>query len=143
MRSFFMKSFNIPLLVLGGGGYIKSNVARCWANETATLLGRTLDENIPEHEFYYEYYSDASYQLKVQQKNPIENLNSCSYLQDIKTCILNNLSQLEVAPSVQMHELPPEAFIPELDDSALNEDELSRNIIKNMAVNEMESRDRE
>ena len=81
--------------------------------------------------------------LKVQQKNPIENLNSCSYLQDIKTCILNNLSQLEVAPSVQMHELPPEAFIPELDDSALNEDELSRNIIKNMAVNEMESRDRE
>jgi hypothetical protein len=42
-----------------------------------------------------------------------------------------------------MHELPPEAFIPELDDSALNEDELSRNIIKNMAVNEMESRDRE
>jgi histone deacetylase 1/2 len=118
-------------------------VARCWANETATLLGRTLDENIPEHEFYYEYYSDASYQLKVQQKNPIENLNSCSYLQDIKTCILNNLSQLEVAPSVQMHELPPEAFIPELDDSALNEDELSRNIIKNMAVNEMESRDRE
>lgn len=139
----FMKSFNIPLLVLGGGGYIKSNVARCWANETATLLGRTLDENIPEHEFYYEYYSDASYQLKVQQKNPIENLNSCSYLQDIKTCILNNLSQLEVAPSVQMHELPPEAFIPELDDSALNEDELSRNIIKNMAVNEMESRGRE
>ena len=138
-----MKSFNIPLLVLGGGGYIKSNVARCWANENATLLGRNLDENIPEHEFYYEYYSDASYQLKVQQKNPIENLNSCSYLQDIKTCILNNLSQLEVAPSVQMHELPPEAFIPELDDSALNEDELSRNIIKNMAVNEMESRDRE
>ncbi|CAL6307436.1 unnamed protein product [Bathycoccus prasinos] len=49
------------------------------------------------------------------------------------------LHQLEVAPSVQMHELPPEAFIPELDDSALNEDELSRNIIKNMAVNEMES----
>jgi len=135
----FMKSFNIPLLVLGGGGYIKSNVARCWANETATLLGKTLDENIPEHEFYYEYYSDASYQLKVQQKNPIENLNSYAYLQGIKTCILDNLSQLEVAPSVQMHEVPPEAFIPELDESALTEDESSNSVIKSMAVNALGS----
>ena len=35
----FMKSFGLPLLVLGGGGYKIKNVARCWAYETGVLLG--------------------------------------------------------------------------------------------------------
>ncbi len=26
----FVKSFNVPTLVLGGGGYTVRNVARCW-----------------------------------------------------------------------------------------------------------------
>lgn len=34
----FVKSFNIPLLVLGGGGYTLRNVPRCWAYETGVLL---------------------------------------------------------------------------------------------------------
>jgi histone deacetylase 1/2 len=33
----FMKRFNVPLLVTGGGGYTKSNVARCWTYETVGL----------------------------------------------------------------------------------------------------------
>ena len=35
----FMAAFGVPMLVLGGGGYKIKNVARCWALETATLLG--------------------------------------------------------------------------------------------------------
>jgi acetoin utilization deacetylase AcuC-like enzyme len=35
----FVKSFGLPMLVLGGGGYKISNVARCWAFETGTVLG--------------------------------------------------------------------------------------------------------
>jgi hypothetical protein len=38
----FMRSFGVPLLVLGGGGYRIKNVARCWAYETAVLLGGCL-----------------------------------------------------------------------------------------------------
>lgn len=33
-----MKKFNIPLLMLGGGGYTIRNVARCWAYETSIAL---------------------------------------------------------------------------------------------------------
>ena len=29
----FMRSFNVPLLLLGGGGYTIRNVARCWCYE--------------------------------------------------------------------------------------------------------------
>jgi hypothetical protein len=32
---------------------------------TAALLDRTLKEDIPPHDFYYEYYSDADYKLKA------------------------------------------------------------------------------
>lgn len=38
----FVKSFGLPMLVLGGGGYKISNVARCWAYETGTVLGALL-----------------------------------------------------------------------------------------------------
>jgi acetoin utilization deacetylase AcuC-like enzyme len=34
-----MMKFGVPMLVVGGGGYKIKNVARCWAYETAVLLG--------------------------------------------------------------------------------------------------------
>lgn len=40
----YMKSFNLPLLMLGGGGYTIRNVARCWTYETAVAL----DSDIPD-----------------------------------------------------------------------------------------------
>lgn len=51
----FMKNFNIPLLVLGGGGYTIRNVSRCWAYETAVLLGKDLANDLPYNE-YYEFF---------------------------------------------------------------------------------------
>ena len=38
----YVKSFGLPTLVLGGGGYTIRNVARCWTYETATLLGEDI-----------------------------------------------------------------------------------------------------
>lgn len=40
----YIKSFNLPLLMLGGGGYTIRNVARCWTYETAVAL----DTDIPD-----------------------------------------------------------------------------------------------
>lgn len=31
----FLRSFNVPLMVLGGGGYTMRNVARCWCYEVS------------------------------------------------------------------------------------------------------------
>ncbi|GLI70566.1 hypothetical protein VaNZ11_015489 [Volvox africanus] len=39
--------WRVPLLVTGGGGYTPPLVARCWALETAVLLGRQLGEVMP------------------------------------------------------------------------------------------------
>ena len=35
----FVKSFNKPLLMLGGGGYTMRNVSRAWAYETGVATG--------------------------------------------------------------------------------------------------------
>eukprot|EP01047_Picozoa_sp_COSAG01_P127054 COSAG01_NODE_56279_length_319_cov_1.163636_1_plen_93_part_10 len=51
----FMKSFNRPLLLLGGGGYTMRNVARCWTAETAVALDTELDQQLPFTD-YYEYF---------------------------------------------------------------------------------------
>lgn len=40
----FMKRFNVPLLLLGGGGYTIRNVSRVWALETAVVLGETIPD---------------------------------------------------------------------------------------------------
>lgn len=43
-----VKTFNLPLLMLGGGGYTIRNVARCWTYETAVAL----DCEIPNGKFW-------------------------------------------------------------------------------------------
>jgi histone deacetylase 1/2 len=48
----FVKSFNKPTLVLGGGGYTMRNVARTWAFETGVLVGKEMDPVLPYNEYY-------------------------------------------------------------------------------------------
>lgn len=50
-----MKSFNLPLLMLGGGGYTIRNVARCWTYETAVAL----DSTIPNGKFYFLFSTET------------------------------------------------------------------------------------
>ncbi len=47
----FVKSFNLPLLILGGGGYTIKNVARCWAYETGVALDVQLDDELPYNDY--------------------------------------------------------------------------------------------
>jgi histone deacetylase 1/2 len=41
----FMKKFNLPLLLLGGGGYTVKSVARTWAYETGLAAGVELQSS--------------------------------------------------------------------------------------------------
>ncbi len=43
-----MKGFNLPLLLVGGGGYTIRNVARAWTHETAIAL----NQEIPNGNFF-------------------------------------------------------------------------------------------
>eukprot|EP00013_Stygamoeba_regulata_P025908 CAMPEP_0177647252 /NCGR_PEP_ID=MMETSP0447-20121125/10202_1 /TAXON_ID=0 /ORGANISM="Stygamoeba regulata, Strain BSH-02190019" /LENGTH=534 /DNA_ID=CAMNT_0019149827 /DNA_START=25 /DNA_END=1626 /DNA_ORIENTATION=- len=101
----FVKRFNLPLMVLGGGGYTVRNVARCWAYETAILLEKDIPDSIPFND-YFEYYS-PEYSLSINPTNQ-DNLNTKDYLERYRDKILDNLSHcLDHAPSVQMRMPPP------------------------------------
>jgi acetoin utilization deacetylase AcuC-like enzyme len=44
----YVRSFGVPVLVIGGGGYTLRNVPRCWAAETAALAGVPLPDLVPD-----------------------------------------------------------------------------------------------
>ena len=93
----FIKAFNLPLLVLGGGGYNICNVSKCWAYETSILAtgtsndllrlvrfrraGRGLSEEIPGTEFL-EMYA-PSYRLEANVNARVTNQNSKIHVQRV------------------------------------------------------------
>lgn len=109
----FMRSFNVPLLLVGGGGYTVCNVARCWCYETAVAVGVELDDKMPYNE-YYEYFG-PDFTLHVTPSN-MENQNSKNYLNMIRERLLDNLSKLQHVPSVPFQERPPDTELPEQDE---------------------------
>ncbi|GFZ10581.1 histone deacetylase 1 [Actinidia rufa] len=115
----YMRSFNVPLLLVGGGGYTIRNVARCWCYETGVALGVELEDKMPQHE-YYEYFG-PDYTLHVAPSN-MENKNSRQQLDEIRAKLLDYLSKLQHAPSVQFQERPPDTELPEVDEDQEDED---------------------
>ncbi|MCJ1321268.1 histone deacetylase [Xylographa vitiligo] len=118
----FVKSFDLPVLVLGGGGYTMRNVARTWAYETGLLVGKTIGPDLPYND-YYEYYA-PDYELDVRPSN-MDNANSPEYLEKIKNQVIENLKRTTFAPSVQMTDVPrdPEGMDDEADAIMDDEDE--------------------
>ncbi|KAJ2995853.1 Histone deacetylase 3 [Globomyces sp. JEL0801] len=103
----FMKSFQIPLLVLGGGGYTIRNVARCWTYETSVLTEAELSNDLPFNEYLSHYGPDYKLHPREMEEAPGENANSRSYLNGIIKKVHEYLSFLDGAPSIQSQEIPP------------------------------------
>ena len=87
----FVKSFGLPTIVIGGGGYTIRNVARCWAYETSVLLDTPVPDELPINR-YFEYYG-PDYRLHIQPSN-MENFNSHQYLTKTRDRLLRVLKGL-------------------------------------------------
>uniref|UniRef100_A0AAR2L007 Histone deacetylase 3 n=1 Tax=Pygocentrus nattereri TaxID=42514 RepID=A0AAR2L007_PYGNA len=112
----FVKSFKIPLLVLGGGGYTVRNVARCWTYETSLLVEESISDELPYSE-YFEYFA-PDFTLHPDVSTRIENQNSRQYLEQIRQTVFENLKMLNHAPSVQIHDVPSDLLSYERTDDA-------------------------
>lgn len=101
----FIRSFNIPTIILGGGGYTTKNVARAWTYETACALG--IEHDIPRmlpYTDHLEWYGPR-YRLDVESSN-MQNDNDAAYLEGIKRKVLEGLRDLPFAPGVGIQEVP-------------------------------------
>ncbi|KAI5953188.1 HOS2 [Candida jiufengensis] len=103
----FIKSFGIPMLVLGGGGYTPRNVSRLWCYETSILNDVSLDHKIPNYLPTYDWFG-PDFSLHPQLEGRIDNKNSRKYLESVKQEIMEQIRYLNSAPSVQMYEIPPD-----------------------------------
>jgi histone deacetylase 1/2 len=48
----YVKSFGVPVIILGGGGYTMRNVARTWAYETGELVSEQMSKQLPFNDYY-------------------------------------------------------------------------------------------
>lgn len=103
----FIKKYNLPLLLVGGGGYTIRNVARCWTHETAVALNTEIPNELPYND-YFEYFG-PDFKLHISPSN-MANQNSTEYLDKIKTRLFENLRMLPHAPGVQMAPIPEDAI---------------------------------
>lgn len=103
-----VKSFGLPLMLLGGGGYKIVNVARCWAYETGVALGVAMNDQLPPNE-YLEFYG-PQYSLLVEPKEDMEDKNSSADLERLKTRLLELISNIPPVPSVAFHERAPDGM---------------------------------
>lgn len=68
----YFRKRNIPLILLGGGGYTVKNVARAWTYETACAIGmeHEMDLNMPWNQ-YFEWFG-PTYRLDVLESNMVD-----------------------------------------------------------------------
>jgi histone deacetylase 1/2 len=116
----FVKSYNLPTLVLGGGGYTIKNVARCWAYETSLLLDEEIKDALPYND-YLEYYG-PDYRLHIEANN-MKNLNERADLEKTLAQLLENLRHIDGAPSVAQFKRPPDHVMNEVHEDDLDPDQ--------------------
>ncbi|KAF1936948.1 histone deacetylase 2 [Clathrospora elynae] len=118
----YVKSFGVPVIVLGGGGYTMRNVARTWAYETGELVSEKMSKQLPFND-YYEYFA-PDYELDVRPSN-MENANSHDYLHKIKSAVIDNIRRTG-RPSVEAFTTIPDNPVElarRLDSDAEDEDD--------------------
>lgn len=109
----FVKKYNLPFLMVGGGGYTIRNVSRCWTYETSVALGVEIANELPYND-YFEYFG-PDFKLHISPSN-MSNQNTTEYLEKIKNRLFENLRMLPHAPGVQVQAIPEDAIIDESDD---------------------------
>lgn len=102
----YVEGFNLPMLVLGGGGYTVRNVARCWTYETSVLVDEELNNELPYSE-YLEYFA-PDFSLHPDIPSRIDNANTKQYLDTIRQTVIESLKVVAHAPSVQMQDVQPD-----------------------------------
>ncbi|EEE54369.1 hypothetical protein OsJ_01375 [Oryza sativa Japonica Group] len=103
----FLRGFNLPLLLVGGGGYTINHVASAWCYETAVAVGKEGelpdDIEIPSHGYELMYKNQGN-KLHYKTSTATAARKRSSSTEVTKGKVLEHLSQVKRAPSVQFQE---------------------------------------
>ncbi|XP_037819946.1 histone deacetylase 8-like [Lucilia sericata] len=91
----YILSYELPSLILGGGGYNFPNSSRFWCSLTAAICDVTLNEDISaDNENFLEYGPD--YCLTIKREKFLKDLNTEEYLEKQCRIIEDNLKYYKV-----------------------------------------------
>ena len=91
---FILRTFQLPTVIVGGGGYNHANVAKCWTRLVAKLTGTEVEMDImSEYKFIDEFSPD--YSLELDESN-VKDCNSDEYLQNLLNKLEHNLSHISI-----------------------------------------------
>ncbi|KAJ3439069.1 histone deacetylase hos2-related [Anaeramoeba flamelloides] len=107
----YIRDKNLPLLVLGGGGYTPKNVAKCWTHETGILVGKNNLENELPETIYSNYFQKSSQLYTLDSKTDFKDQNTRRSLENNYQKICENLRLIKGAPSIQMKVIPNEIIL--------------------------------
>lgn len=108
----FCKSLNLPILLLGGGGYTVENVARCWTYETSICLDEELPNDLPITDFYCKYgqgLDHENYKLHLKPPSTVPNLNDKNFVEELIHYSIDKLKCINHVPNVD-YNLPEEMY---------------------------------
>jgi histone deacetylase 1/2 len=121
----YVKSFNLPLMILGGGGYTLRNVPRCWTYETGICLGLELEDEIPNNDYSNYFFPDYKLHLPVTN---MENVNTPEYLNNILENIENNLKMLNFSSTqMNINQEMPKGILFQGDFKEMHQDKIDKN----------------
>lgn len=133
----FVRSLNVPTILLGGGGYTVENVSKVWAYDTAMALGVDIQKDLPYNE-YIDYYG-PSYKLEIPRLN-IPNMNTPEHLKEIVETVIENLRHVVPVPSVQMMRTPA-CFVEEESNDEEFWDKIRKESERDVPLTELKSSD--
>jgi len=96
----YIKTWGIPTILSGGGGYTLRNVPRCWTYETSVAIGQDIKNEMPLHK--YRDYFCPDYKIHLPVSN-IENQNPMSKIELLNKKIIENLKQVNVTNGELSH----------------------------------------
>jgi len=86
-----LKQLQLPLLILGGGGYNLANAARCFTSVLAVLVDKELKPDIPESELFDSF--GPAFELEISTGLRRDE-NTLEYVDGVLVQILRNLENV-------------------------------------------------
>lgn len=101
-----MMKYNIPMVLVGGGGYTVQNVARAWAYETSLALNKEIPDRLPADLEYANEYRDEYVLHYKNVKHRNDEGNDRVYLDKVLMKVCENLKKIDSAPNISGVEVP-------------------------------------
>lgn len=88
-------NFEVPILLLGGGGYHSIDAAKCFTTLTATAMKQKVPVQVPEHDYFPKYGPD--FQMNIQPVVHRPSQNTPESLQLVIDRALRQIDRYETA----------------------------------------------